>query len=100
MGKRSYYSEESKCKALELCLNSSQTIKEIAGNLGTSSYNLSGWKREYSDKDELAFPGQGKQKLTSEQEEIQQLKKKLMEARMERDILKKAMVLSVKEKAN
>lgn len=97
MGKRRYYSEEFKREAVELCLNSNKTIKEIAENLGTSPYNLSRWKREYSDKGELAFPGQGKQKLTSEQEEIQQLKKKLMEAQMERDILKKAVAIFSKK---
>jgi len=65
--------------------------------MGKRRYYSEEFKREYSDKGELAFPGQGKQKLTSEQEEIQQLKKKLREAQMERDILKKAVAIFSKK---
>jgi len=97
MGKRRYYSEEFKRDAVELCLNSNKTIKEIAENLGTSPYNLSRWKREYSNKGELAFPGQGKQKLTPEQEKIHKLKKELRETQLERDILKKAVAIFSKK---
>ena len=42
---------------------------------------------------ELAFPGKGKEALTSQEKEIRELKKRLKDAEMERDILKKAMAI-------
>ena len=39
---------------------------------------------------EGAFPGHGNPKMTAEQKEIAKLKKELREAKLERDILKKA----------
>ena len=42
---------------------------------------------------ELAFPGKGKEALTSREKEIRELKKRLKDAEMERDILKKAMAI-------
>ena len=42
---------------------------------------------------ELAFPGNGREALTFQQQKIRGLEKKLKNAEMERDILKKAMVI-------
>jgi len=97
MGKRRYYSEEFKREAVELSLNSDKTIKAVAEDLGTSPYNLSRWRREYTEKGDLSFPGKGKQKLTPEQEEVQRLKKELKETQIERDILKKAVAIFSKK---
>jgi len=44
-------------------------------------------------KKELPFPGNGRKALTSQQEKIRELGKKLRNAEMERDILKKAMAI-------
>ncbi|MBS3810993.1 MAG: transposase, partial [Halanaerobiales bacterium] len=84
------------CDAVELCFNSNKTIKAVAENLGTSSYNLSKWKRDYSNKGDLSFPGKGKQELTPEQEEVHRLKKP-RETQTERDILKKAVAIFSKK---
>jgi transposase len=41
----------------------------------------------------LAFPGNGREALTSQEQKIRELEKKLKDAEMERDILKKAMAI-------
>ncbi|MCF8002447.1 MAG: transposase [Halanaerobiales bacterium] len=69
MGRRTY-TEEFKRDAVELSLNLNKTIKEIAEDLGISYGNLTRRRREYKQKENNAFPGKGKQKLTPEQQKI------------------------------
>ncbi|ADL12687.1 transposase IS3/IS911 family protein [Acetohalobium arabaticum DSM 5501] len=88
--KRKSYTEEFKKDAVELSNRSDKTVKDVSENLDIPYGTLVRWRREYKDKGDLAFPGHGKQKLTSEQKEIQRLKKELKDAKTERDILKKA----------
>ena len=97
MGKRRSYTEEFKKDAVELSFNSDKTIKEIAEDLGISYGNLTRWRREYKQKGDLAFPGNGNQKLTPEQQKIKELEDKLKEAKLERDILKKAVAIFSKK---
>ncbi len=91
------YTEEFKKDAVELSFNSDKTIKEIAEDLGISYGNLTRWRREYKQKGDLAFPGNGNQKLTPEQQKIKELEDKLKEAKLERDILKKAVAIFSKK---
>jgi len=93
MGKRRSYTEEFKKDAVELSINSDKTIKEIAEDLGINYGNLTRWRREYKQKGNLAFPGNGNQKLTPEQQKIKELEHKFKEAKLERDILKKAVAI-------
>jgi transposase len=54
------------------------------------------WIREYQRKDvDQAFRGNGK--LTSEQEEIRQLKAQIKQRKLEREILKEATGIEAKE---
>jgi transposase len=46
----------------------------------------------------LAFPGHGKENLTSQEEENRRLKKELTDIQMERDILKKALAIFTKKR--
>ncbi|MCK8826569.1 IS3 family transposase [Natroniella acetigena] len=87
---RRTYSEQFKRETVELSFNSEKTCKEIAEDLGLSYHNLIRWRKEYRDNKDQAFPGQGKQKLSPEQEEIKQLKEELRIAKQERDIFKKS----------
>jgi transposase len=48
------------------------------------------WKKEQEEFQHSSFPGNGKVKLTDEQREIARLKKELRNAKMEAEILKKA----------
>jgi len=91
------YTEEFKKDAVELSFNSDKTIKEIAEDLGISYGNLTRWRREYKQKGDLAFPGNGNQKLTPEQQKIKELEDKLKEAKLERDILKKTVAIFSKK---
>jgi len=90
MGKRRSYTEEFKRDAVEHSLNSDKTVKEVAENLGINYNNLTRWRREYRNKGKHAFPGNGNQKLTPEQQKIKELEDELRETKLERDILKKA----------
>ena len=99
MGKRRSYTEEFKKDAVELSFNSDKTIKEIAEDLGISYGNLTRWRREYKQKGDLAFPGNGNQKLSPEQQKMKELEDKLKEAKLERDILKKAVAIVCYEEA-
>ncbi|MFW6030288.1 MAG: IS3 family transposase [Halanaerobiales bacterium] len=88
--KRRKYTEEFKKDAVELSNRSDKKIKDVSENLDIPYGTLVRWRREYKNKGDLAFPGNGKQKLTPEQKEIQKLKKELRDAKTERDIFKKS----------
>ena len=90
MGERRTYTEEFKRDAVELSFNSDKTVKEIADDLGIIYGSLTRWRREYKNKGEHAFPGNGNQKLTPEEQKIKDLEDELRETKLERDILKKA----------
>ncbi|WP_337833474.1 transposase [Flavobacterium kingsejongi] len=55
-----------------------------------NSPQLYKWRKELQEFGEGSFPGKGNLKLTPEQEKIHELEKKLKDAELERDILKKA----------
>ena len=97
MKKRKSYTEEFKRDAVELSINSNKTVKEIANDLGINYSNLTRWRKEYRNKGKYAFPGNGKQKLTPEQQKIKNLENELRETKLERDILKKALGLFSKK---
>ena len=91
--KRKKYSEEFKKEAVELALSPDKQVTQVARELGVDRTVLYRWISEYKQKGEKAFPGNGKQKLTPQEEENLALKKELEEVREERDILKKAMAV-------
>jgi transposase len=75
--------------AVELHL-SGKSCTEVGLELGIRPDLVSRWTREFKSEGKGSFPGNGKQNLSGEQKEILALKKALNEARIERDILKKA----------
>jgi transposase len=85
------YTVEFKQKAVELSYSKGSVI-EVCRELDIPSSVLSRWRRESNIYGDNSFPGKGNPKLTDEQREIAELKKKLKDAEMERDILKKARV--------
>jgi transposase len=97
MGKRRTYTEEFKRDAVELSINSDKNCTEIAEDLGINYNNLIRWRKKYRDNGKLAFPGKGKQKLTSEKQKIKDLENELKEIKLERDILKKAVAIFSKK---
>jgi len=96
---RRSYDREFKINAVRLVQHGNQSMKDISEDLGINYHVLAEWKREYEKKGDLAFPGNGKVVYATEAEkEIAELKKKLRRTEMERDILKKAIAISLQEK--
>ncbi|WP_082504474.1 transposase [Chryseobacterium sp. Leaf404] len=65
-------------------------MSELVRELGIAVTLIYKWRKEYEEFGEGSFPGNRKLKLTPEQEKIHELEKKLKDAELERDILKKA----------
>ena len=86
------YTTEFKEKAVELSYARCSVV-EICGELDIPTSVLSRWRRESDAYGRNSFPGKGNPKLTDEQREIAELKKKLRNAELERDILKKAIAI-------
>tara|TARA_R110002126_G_scaffold207673_4_gene354656 strand:- start:587 stop:823 length:237 start_codon:yes stop_codon:yes gene_type:complete len=60
---------------------------ELDRDLGVTAPQLNKWRKEFG---EGSFAGKGNLKLSPEQEKIHELEKRLKDAELERDILKKA----------
>lgn len=89
MTTRKKYNKQFKIDAVQLLETSEKSTFEIATDLGINPNTLWRWKKEFAQSNDKAFPGNGK----SRDEEMRQLQKENAELRMERDILKKAMVI-------
>jgi transposase len=94
--KRRSYDREFKLSAVNLILESGNSVESIATELGVSSNTLFNWKRKYLEDAKNAFPGKGRMK--PEDEELRRVKKELLRVTMERDILKKAIAYFAKVK--
>jgi transposase len=86
---RIFYDREFKQKAGELSYARGNT-KEIAEELGIRVELLYRWRREFKKYENNCFPGKGKPNMTDLEKENARLRKELRDAKMERDILKKA----------
>ncbi len=86
---RKKYDKEFKFTVVELSLLRGK-VKEVAEEYGIDPQMLSWWRSQYKNHKEIAFPGNGKKMQTEAEKEISRLQKELADARMERDILKKA----------
>lgn len=75
--------------AVHLC-ESGKPISEIADELGVRRELIARWRREFNQYGQGSFSGHGNANMTEEQKEMAQLKRDLREAKIERDILKKA----------
>ena len=96
MTKRRIHTAEFKRDAVQLA-RSSGKLTGTARDLGINASLLRKWMNAEQQRGESAFPGQGKQVLTPEQQEIQRLRKENEILRQEREILKKAAAFFAKE---
>ena len=87
---RTHYDRAFKENAVKLSFERSN-ITEFARELGVDPLLIHRWRKEYREKGPQSFPGNGVQSQTAEAKELWDLKKRLMEAETERDILKKAL---------
>ena len=86
---RKIYDKAFKEKAVQLSYDRTN-ISELARELGITAPQLSKCRKAFEEFGEGSFPGKGNLKLTPEQEKIHELEKRLKDAELERDILKKA----------
>lgn len=90
---RRTYDAEFKRNAIMLVEESGRTVADVAESLGIGKDMIYRWRREIEKQGQTAFPGQGKEGLTAEQQKIKELEKKLRDAELDRDILKKALAI-------
>lgn len=90
---RRTYDPDFKRNAVKLAEEPGRTVADVAENLGISKDLLYRWRRAQRINKGLAFPGNGREALTPEQQKIRELEKRLKNVEMERDILKKAMAI-------
>ena len=83
--------KEFKLEAIRLALSQGRSVSETARHLGIRPNMLNRWVREYQANGGHSFPGQGK--LKEPDEELRRLRRELADAKMERDILKKALAI-------
>ena len=93
-GKHKRFDKDFKLSAVKMITEGGHKASEVARGLDIHPNMLYSWKRKYADNGEKAFPGKGH--LT----EIAALRKRLREAEMERDILKKAVGIFSKTTEN
>lgn len=82
------YSKQFKIDAVKLITEQGYKVAEAARNLGIHHTSLRNWKKQFETDGNQSFPGKGH--LTSDKEELYQLRKEVKKLRMEREILKKA----------
>ena len=89
---RKQYSKEFKLDVIQQSYLR-DNIRELANEVGVRPALIYKWRatfEERTDADKPVFTGNGVPAMSPEQQEITQLKRQLADARMERDILKKA----------
>lgn len=90
--KRKKYSKEFKLDVVRQS-HLRENIRDLADELGLSARLIYKWRSAYEKQNATSseiFTGQGVPSLSPEQEKLRKLEAELAEARMERDILKKA----------
>ena len=90
---RRKYDSDFKRNAVLLSEEPGRAVSEIADNLGISKDLLYRWRREYRARAGYSFPGNGREDLAPQEQKIRDLERRLRDAEMERDILKKAMAI-------
>ncbi len=90
------YTTEFRQQAVQMITHDKLSVAEVARKLAMSPKTLANWVRRV-EAGMLAAPnGNARREVTSEEAEVTRLRRELAEARMERDILKKATALFAK----
>lgn len=85
---RKEYTPQQKADAVQIALNSDQSIRQVAQNLGIPESNLNRWVRAAKRQDQ---PNSVSAPLTQgERQELVQLRRQVKQLEMERDFAKKA----------
>jgi transposase len=94
---RRKFSKEQKLEIVKQSFDPEITIKSLAERFDISTTAIYNWRSKYYKYEDNAFPGHGNKTMTDDQREIDRLKKELREAKLERDILKKAVSIFSKK---
>jgi len=87
---------EQKLDYAKLMVNEGYSNKQIMKISGAGPTAVARWKNQYLEELNGVTP-EGKKALTSEQQEIQDLRKQLWRANRDNDILKKAAAIFIRE---
>ncbi|MBN8706060.1 MAG: transposase [Bacteroidetes bacterium] len=87
---RKKYNREYKLETVKLSYERG-SITELAQELGLRPELIYRWRSEFEATSENSFPGNGRR--TEPEDELSRLRKENQELRLERDILKKAVVI-------
>jgi len=85
---RKQYDREFKINAIKLVLEQGMSTQQVSEDLGVGYSTLGKWISDYQQDPKHAFPGKGYMKPA--ESELHQLRKRLRDVELERDILKKA----------
>ena len=96
MTTRKIHTTEFKRDAVQLA-RTSRNISSTARDLGINVSLLRKWMTAEQNNGQAAFPGQGQQVLSADQQELRRLRKEVEILRQEREILKKATAFFAKE---
>jgi transposase len=87
--KRRRFTKEFKQEIVEMSYSTDKSLDQFAQDMGVGRSTLNTWRNQAKALGQNAFPGSGHQ--TPDHAELSRLKRELQQARMERDILKKAL---------
>lgn len=91
---RQFYTQEFKEEAVSLVENGGLTVAEVSRRLSVSQQTLRNWIKKYRKDGRISSGGRS---VTDIEAENSRLRKELAEARLEKEILKKAMAYLAKE---
>jgi transposase len=91
---RQFYTQEFKEEAVNLVVAGGLTVAEVGRRLNISPQTLRNWIKKYRQEGKVSSGGRS---VTDLEAENSRLRKELAEARLEKEILKKAMAYLAKE---
>ena len=93
-GKKKRFDRDFKVSAVKMVTEGGHKATDVAKSLGIHPNQLYNWKKKFTDSGGKAFPGKG------HLGEMAELRRRLREVEMERDILKKAVGIFSKTTEN
>ena len=93
MAKYRKYSKEFQLQAAKLVTEQGYSYDKAAKRLGTTGFSVRNWVRKFQQTGELSSKAESQPKV----DDIRQLRKQLVQLKMENEILKKAAAYFAKE---
>ena len=87
---RKKFTKEERLEIVKQSFEPDTQVADLADRYGISANTLSRWRREFREEHGIEPEGQGVKIMSDDERKIALLEKQLIEAQLERDILKKA----------